>query len=166
MFFALWPDEELRLRIARTTRAEVRGTGGKATPAENLHITLYFLGSVGDGIVSGLVERAGSLIMEPFALTLDHYGYWQRARTLWLGVRETPTAMAALAGELRGIGHDLGLPRSRRAFIPHMTLARKVNRLTPKEPPSPINWAIGEFVLIESRLGGRHSQYRIVERFS
>ena len=165
LFFALWPEDELRTRIVRATRAEVRGTGGKPTPPENLHMTLHFLGAVPDELIAPLIERVSVLPLDPFDLTLDQYGYWQRARTLWLGLQETPPALAELARDLGGISHELGLPRQRRAFIPHMTLARKVNRLTPRDPPRSMHWPVNEFVLIESVLGGRHSRYTILEHF-
>ena len=165
LFFALWPPDELRTRIARATRAEVRGTGGKPTPFENLHITLHFAGSTPETHIAPLIERTMDLQPEPFELTLDHYGYWQRSRTLWMGVRETPPAMMELARDLARIARELGLPRQRRAFLPHMTLARKVNRLTPKDAPPPIKWTVEDFVLVNSELGGRHSRYVILEHF-
>ncbi len=165
LFFALWPPRELRTRIVRATRAEVRGTGGKPTPSENLHITLHFLGPTPEDRIAPLIERVTLLAIEPFDLALDHYGYWNRSRTLWMGVRETPPAMMELARELARIAHELGLPRQRRAFLPHMTLARKVNRLTPKDLPPPITWTVDDFVLVDSELGGRHSRYVILEHF-
>ena len=152
LFFALWPEDQLRTRIVRATRAEVRGTGGKPTPPENL--------------IAPLIERVSSLPLDPFELTLDQYGYWQRARTLWLGLHETPPALAELARDLGRISHELGLPRQRRGFIPHMTLARKVNRLTPKDPPPAMRWSVNEFALVESVLGGRHSRYTTLEHFA
>ncbi len=165
LFFALWPDDQLLTRIVRATRAEVRGTGGKPTPSENLHMTLHFLGPTPDDLIAPLIERISAMPFDPFELTLNQYGYWQRARTLWLGVDETPPALAELARDLGRISHELGLPRNRRVFIPHMTLARKVNRLTPKEPPPPMNWHVNEFLLVDSTLGGRHSRYTILEHF-
>ena len=166
LFFALWPEEKLRTRIVRATRAEVRGTGGKATPPENLHMTLHFLGPTPDELIAPLIERVAAFPLDPFELTLDQYGYWQRARTLWLGLRETPPVLAELARDLSRISHELGLPRQRRAFIPHITLARKVNRLTPKDPPPPMQWSVNEFALVESVLGGRHSRYTALEHFA
>lgn len=165
LFFALWPDDDLRTRIVRATRAEVRGTGGKPTPPGNLHMTLHFLGPTPEELIYPLIERVSALPLDPFELTLEQYGYWQGARTLWLGPNETPLPLAELAGDIGRISHELGLPRNRRAFIPHMTLARKVNRLTPREPPRPLHWPINEFVLVESVLGGRHSRYTILEHF-
>ena len=166
LFFALWPDYELRTRIVRATRAEVRGTGGKPTPPGNLHLTLHFLGSTPEGLIEPLIERVAAMPFQPFELALERYGYWQRARTLWLGVEETPPGLAKLAGDLGRISQELGLPRQRRGFIPHMTLARKVNRLTPKNPPPPMRWPVNEFALVESVLGGRHSRYTTLEHFS
>lgn len=166
LFFALWPDDELHSRIVRATQAEVRGTGGKATPPENLHMTLHFLGDTPEDLIAPLIERVSALQLEPCDLTLDQYGYWQRSRTLWLGPSETPPALMELARDLGRISYELGLPRRRRTFIPHMTLARKVNRLTPKDPPPPMRWPVSEFALVGSVLGGRHSRYTLLEHFA
>ncbi len=166
LFFALWPDDDLRARVIRATGTEVRGTGGKPTPPENLHMTLHFLGPTPQALVQPLIERISSLPLVPFELTLEQYGYWQRAGTLWLGPNKTPRPLAELVGAIGRVSHELGLPRNRRAFVPHMTLARKVNRLAPKEPPRPAGWPVNEFVLVESVLGGRHSRYTILEYFS
>ncbi|MCY3606720.1 MAG: RNA 2',3'-cyclic phosphodiesterase [Gammaproteobacteria bacterium] len=165
LFFGLWPDDDLRTRVVRATRAEVRGTGGKPTPPENLHMTLHFLGPTPEELIHPLIERVSALPLDPFELALEQYGYWQRARTLWLGPNETPVPLAELARDIGRISHELGLPRNRRAFIPHMTLARKVNRLNPREPPRTLHWPVNEFVLVESVLGGRHSRYTILEHF-
>ena len=165
LFFALWPGDDLRARVIRATRAEARGTGGKLTPPENLHMTLHFLGPTPQELIDPLIERVSALPPSPFELTLEQYGYWQRAGTLWLGPNATPLPLMELVRAIGRISHELGLPRNRRAFIPHMTLARKVNRLTPREPPRPMHWPVNEFVLVESALGGRHSRYTILEHF-
>ncbi|MGH8519928.1 MAG: 2'-5' RNA ligase family protein, partial [Gammaproteobacteria bacterium] len=45
LFFALWPSEEARSSLAEVT-ASLHVRRAKPVPAENLHITLLFLGSV------------------------------------------------------------------------------------------------------------------------
>ncbi len=45
LFFALWPSEEVRAGLAEVM-ASLDVRGGKPVAAENLHITLLFLGSV------------------------------------------------------------------------------------------------------------------------
>ena len=128
-------------------------------------MTLHFLGPTPEELIAPLVERVAAMPFDPFELTLNQYGYWQRAKTLWLGVDETPPALAELARDIGRVSHELGLPRDRRVFIPHMTLARNVNRLTPREPPPAMDWPVNEFVLVDSTLGGRHSRYTILEHF-
>ena len=44
LFYALWPDEPLRERLAEAARDAVRQSGGRPVPAGNYHLTLAFLG--------------------------------------------------------------------------------------------------------------------------
>ncbi|HYL02781.1 MAG TPA: 2'-5' RNA ligase family protein, partial [Steroidobacteraceae bacterium] len=46
LFFALWPDAAQRTVLAHAVRKAVRNCGGRPVPAESLHVTLAFLGSV------------------------------------------------------------------------------------------------------------------------
>jgi 2'-5' RNA ligase len=46
MFFALWPDAAARAALAGLAAEVVRGGGGRAPAAANLHLTLAFVGAV------------------------------------------------------------------------------------------------------------------------
>ena len=73
VFFALWPDEETRRALLRATRSAVRRCGGRATPSDNLHVTLAFLGPV----TATLLERVCQVPPLPapaFELVFDRQG--------------------------------------------------------------------------------------------
>ncbi len=134
LFFALWPDDQLREALRQATRKAVRASGGRPVPARNLHVTLAFLGSVAETDRAS-VEAAAAAVSEPaFAFALDRLKVWPRANTLVLAPGSAGEGLARLHSTLwSGLG-EIGYPRETRPFRPHVTLARKV--ATPGEMPS------------------------------
>ena len=139
------------------------------TPAENLHLTLAFLGQVdpGEAGAAGVAIRAAAEGRAPFRLRWTEPGAFpsaSRPRVLWLGVDGGDALVAvhqALAGALVGAG----LPVEDRAFRPHLTLARmrrgEISRQRYREMVAHLETlpAVGpsravSLVLYESRLGG------------
>ncbi len=102
LFFALWPDEGVRAQLAHWARELHAVCGGRPMRAENLHVTLAFLGSVEDGRVAEVERVAGEVAPRVVSLILDQPGYWKHNRIAWAGhvtllrdARE-PRAMPAL----------------------------------------------------------------------
>ncbi|MBC7985457.1 MAG: RNA 2',3'-cyclic phosphodiesterase, partial [Sphingomonadaceae bacterium] len=110
-----------------------------------------------------------------FAIALGGVGAFDKAgrpAALWAGV--TPhDALKALHNKIDAALRRIGIAPDRRAFFPHVTLAR-LNRST-----GPIDgflaahaglasapFAIDEFRLYESTLGGEGAIYTTVERFA
>ncbi len=100
----------------------------RATPVENLHVTLKFLGHVeAEEIraVDGAVREAVAGV-DPFDFDLVGAGAFphvERPNVCWIGVeRAEPIVQLAAAVEERM--QPLGFPPERRAFSPHLTIAR------------------------------------------
>ncbi len=161
LFFALWPDEALRSRLAAVAR-EVWVRGGKAVPPENLHITLVFLGGI-DAPMRALAEGIADRVASPrFALRLDRIGFWPRTGLLWLGTGDLPEALSALAAELhRGIA-ACGVKLDARPFLAHVTLMRKVRVARHAGPVGPVDWRVEGFSLVESTPGPGGSRYQVL----
>lgn len=160
VFFALWPDDDTRQALSRATRGAVRQCGGKPTPIENLHITLAFLGPITpEDLVN--VEALTPPPAEPFEIVLDRLKLWQRSNVLWIGPSETPEALLRLERELWDRLVDLGFSRERRAYVPHVTLARKAQAARGKI--SPVAWRIEGVALVESKTGPRNSRYTVLK---
>ena len=79
LFFALWPNDELRDQLHVLGQHSCPGSG-RLVKRENFHITLIFLGSVDDPLRACAEKVAASVKMPPFKLGLDKVGYWPRAR--------------------------------------------------------------------------------------
>jgi 2'-5' RNA ligase len=103
-------------------------TGGVAwTRAENLHLTLKFLGDVERDRVAALADRLGALAAAtpPFSLRVAGVGAFPslaRPRVLWVGVAASPLASFADAVEL--VCRAAGFPAEARPLRPHVTLGR------------------------------------------
>lgn len=165
LFFALWPDDDTRLALRRSTRALVRHCGGRPVPPENFHLTLAFLGNVPEGQCEAVRVAAGACHLEPLTLQLDTAGYFPAARVLWVGPQETPAALARLAADLAQAMRPLGLPPEARAFQAHLTLARKV-----ASPPAlpvlrAVAWPVEGFALVESRTRASGARYEVLHRY-
>ena len=95
------------------------------------HLTLAFLGEVGDGTAAALgprLERAAGR-HPSLPVSLAGGGAFPgpaRARVLWTGLRGDRRALAALAGSVAAGARRAGAPPpdEGRRFKPHVTLAR------------------------------------------
>ena len=160
LFFALWPDDALREALSPLSKLK-RECGGRAHPASNLHITLNFLGMVDTETRACLEQAAGEIVLPPFELTLDRFGYWPRPRVMWLGCSETPEPLARLVAELNRGMERCGLEPERRPYHPHLTLLRKAMQ-APAGPAPELPWPVTDFVLAESASTPNGVEYRVL----
>ncbi len=163
VFFALWPDEAVRTALVRATRRAVRRAGGKPTPAEKLHVTVAFLGSVEPDALARVLE-VPPIAVGPFPLVLDTLGSSGRTRILWLTCRHVPPALAALETTLWERLEAEGFERERRLFRPHVTLARGARALA--DPVEPVEWPVTELALVESLPDRNGTRYEVLERWA
>jgi 2'-5' RNA ligase len=146
--------------------------------AENLHLTLKFIGEVEstklDAIRSAL---AGIRPPGEFELTYQGLGFFpseKRPRILWSGIQATPE-LAQLAFEIDMALSALGVPREERAFAPHLTLARLGDLPLPGSLRTALSRRVTEefgvarvteFHLIESKLKSTGAEYTTVQSFA
>ena len=150
LFFALWPDDTLRQQLVHRSRPLVQAAHGRPVPAENLHMTLAFLGNV-NARQRDCVERMAETIACPsFDLALNCFGHWSRSQVLWFAPRETPEPLTRLVDVLAVGVRECGLSLDARPYRPHLTLARKVSSAPENKFVEPITWPVGHFVLVRS----------------
>ena len=95
--------------------------------AENLHVTLKFLGAVADEKLDAVRAALGNIRSEQ-AVTLEFRGLGffpneQHPRVFWAGIHPSPN-LKTLADGIEAAVEKLGIPREKREFSPHLTLAR------------------------------------------
>lgn len=145
--------------------------------AENLHVTLKFLGET-DSAKLGALQSVLSGIRSPEPVKVEFRGLGffpneKRPRVFWAGM-ESSANLKTLAGDMDQAAHRLGFPLEERPFTPHLTLARFS---LPGVPPILLQAAnersgqplgslrTGEFHLIESKLKPTGAEYTTVQTF-
>ena len=161
LFFALWPDADTQAALDRTGKWLHKHWEGRRMRPETLHLTLVFLGSVAASRLDALRELAVLVRAEAFALHLDQAGCWGHNRVGWLGAGESPPALATLLADLESRLESSQFRFDKRAFVPHITLLRKV-RCAEAPACLPVDWPVDRFVLVESQSTDSGVQYRIV----
>ncbi|HEU5284011.1 MAG TPA: RNA 2',3'-cyclic phosphodiesterase [Burkholderiales bacterium] len=165
MFFALWPDTQVRGLLLRQGLKMHRLLGGKLTREESVHLTLVFLGDVALERVPELQQRAAGVRFEPFVLRVEQAGCWRHNSIGWVGPNQTPAALVRLVADLEGALEGEGLRFDHRPYAAHITLLRKA-RCAPMDGNMPvIEWAVRDFVLVRSERVNEGSRYTIVERW-
>ena len=89
------------------------------------HVTLKFLGEVPTKRLDNIHEALAGLSWKPFTIKVQGIGFFpgtRSPRVIWAGM-EAPT-MSGLAVELDARMERIGFEKERRAFRPHITLAR------------------------------------------
>lgn len=161
LFFALWPDPAVRVRL-REAQAAMPWRGGRPVHVEDVHVTLVFLGMV-DAARQACAERVAAAVhAERFVLRVDQQGYWPKPRVAWCAPGETPEALRRLVRRLTCVLGDCGFAPERRPYRPHVTLFRH-SRAVPTSPlAEPFDWPATEFVLVESAPAGEGPRYRVL----
>ncbi|MCK0769312.1 RNA 2',3'-cyclic phosphodiesterase [Chromohalobacter canadensis] len=161
LFFALWPDDASRRALAAEAERLAPHCGGYPLPAENMHITLAFLGNVDASRLEALVDltRAWPALQGEWAL--DRLGHFPKPRIVWAGSQAPSAALLALDTELwQALSHH-GFTAPQREFTPHVSLVRQADRAAPESRLStPLLWRFDHLAMVESQLGDGGSRYR------
>ena len=146
LFFALWPDAATREKLA----ALQHDVSGRKVRAQNLHLTLAFLGNQLRAAVPVLKEVMESLTLSSMQLEIDTYGYFQQQRIVWVGSSLPPLSLFDLQHALRLAINEAQISYKPLAgFRPHISLARDAKEQTDKLL-QPVHWRVEKFVLLES----------------
>lgn len=165
VFFALWPGPAVRHALAQRAVQARAECGGRAIPAEKIHLTLVFVGAVERARIDALLSCAAELERTPFELDLSRLGYWRQSRIVWAGAATCPPALRALVAVLSHKLEGLGLRFDARPYVPHVTLVRDARKAPQSVSAQPLSWHCKELVLVESVAAARASRYDILARW-
>ncbi len=166
LFFALWPDDALRQQLVqcRDTLA-ADSDGGRLVPAENLHLTLAFLGRTGIRQRACVGAMADVTQCPSFELQLSRSGYWPRPRVLWIAPLEMPEALTALAADLHTGAEGCGLKLDARPYRAHITLMHKLAHPPQKTICPSLVWSVDRFVLVRSLTLPQRVEYEVLREW-
>lgn len=106
--------------------------------AEGIHLTLKFLGEVGQrevGEVSRLLREVVPRVA-PFVMEVTGLGCFpslRRPRVIWVGIEESTGRLSTLQSQLEAGFKRLGFEPEGRRFHPHLTLGRLRRGATPQD---------------------------------
>jgi 2'-5' RNA ligase len=179
VFFALWPGAALQTTLARATHKSVSACGGRPVPAQSLHVTLAFLGSVAERRI-GELEVIGDRIAAfcageganaaPPELVFDRIEHWQKAQIICATVgtesADAATVVQSLADALKNETLAAGFAPDLKPFRAHVTVARKVARPTLALDMHSVPWAVTGLALVESRTAPGGAIYSVINSWT
>jgi RNA 2',3'-cyclic 3'-phosphodiesterase len=117
------PELKLQLSLLRSGIA-----GAKWVEPGNFHLTLRFIGEIGEQSAADIDEALSRLRARQFTLQIAGSGVFggDKLRSLWAGVERTPE-LVGLRDKIEQALIRTGLPPEPRKFAPHVTLARLHN---------------------------------------
>lgn len=141
--------------------------------AENLHVTLKFLGEVVEPQVTDVcssLERVS--VTGPARVSVGGWEFFPPrgpVRVIVLGLGGEVELIHRMFQEIDRTTAEIGFPSEARPFVPHITLARarrSIQGSARQTLPPLLRWAgsppafeVGSFSLVESRLGAGGPQY-------
>lgn len=129
-FIAIELEDEVKDQLAEI-QAETQKLcrRGNYTPKDNFHLTLHFLGEVGEEDIEYLQDAMYETARRnrPFTVTLDKIGFFPRGNkgVLWAGLGKS-THLQRLFSTLEKSLEQQGFARERKGLSPHITLGREV----------------------------------------
>jgi 2'-5' RNA ligase len=165
LFTGLEIPEAIRLRLS-LIRAPL--AGAKWIEAENMHITLRFVGDVDGRTADDFADALAEVRGRPFPVCVEGTGAFggREPRVLWAGVAAAPELDALYRAHERA-ARAAGLEADTRDFKPHVTLAR-LRRTRPQAVARFLEengalrtepFTVSRFVLLSARPGSGGGPY-------
>ncbi len=154
-------------------KSKIRPDKGRLSFSHNSHITLKFLGEIGDNRVSGLIASLKTIDFSRFKANLGIVGIFpneNNIRVIWVGA-EPEAPLKELAKQVDLATRDFAL--NDREFVPHITLARvkfiedkaEMKRKISSLKIEKKEFDVDAFYLMKSALTPEGPVYEAVEEF-
>jgi 2'-5' RNA ligase len=183
LFIALEPPPAVRRRLV-AIQSEMKQLAGRSADdvrwvgADNLHVTLQFLGAVPEERVEAVKAALAAVAAGASPLRLELRGggafpHARKPRVLWAGLAGDVARLSELAASIGAALAPLGFPPEDRAFSPHVTLGRSRDaRGAPRlaaaiagtASSSGPSWRVVEVELVQSHLSPAGSRYEAIAR--
>ena len=139
-FIAVDLTDEIRTcldQVITQLRKSLENIPVRWVPAENIHLTLKFLGDVSVSNLDMLKEILQTEVgaHHPFDFSVGGLGSFpstRQPRVLWVGV-EAPPELSVIQRGIEGAMERLGYAREDKPFSPHLTIGRVSRNATAKD---------------------------------
>jgi len=148
--------------------------GGRAVPANQLHLTLTFIGEVEDRLLQPIQQALATIAAPPFAIVIEGIGCFPPrgpARIVWAGV-QAPPLLHRLHALIETNLAPCGIAGEQRSYSPHITIARirtpaaSVRSFVANHPAFMTEEIpVKEFVLYSSRLTPQGAIHTVERRY-
>ena len=170
VFFAIWPEEAIRNRLCSLSERLGVACSGRRMIAENIHLTLVFLGEIRASQLDMLRSAANTVREQSFDFIVDRAGYWKYSRLVYATAGEVPQRLIRLVDLLKAHMSANGLSFENKTFKPHITLVRKVSlNFLPyslRYLDKPIIWPVNDWVLVKSEQASDRTVYTPIGRWA
>lgn len=136
-FVAIEIPNNVKEQIA-AVQSELKRHGDRVSwvKSTNIHLTLKFLGDVEESLIDSIGKKIQTAAEKsaPFSGEIAELGAFpnlRRARVLWAGVNGAEIELTDLVRNLENELKDIGFPKEKRKFNPHMTIGRVKSPLSP-----------------------------------
>jgi len=125
LFVGIGFPPELKLRLSLLCSGI---PGVKWVDPGNFHLTLRFIGEIGEDVAADIDDALSRLRARRFSVEIAGTGVFggEKPHSLWVGVERTPE-LVGLRDKIEQALIRAGLPPEPRKFAPHVTLARLRN---------------------------------------
>jgi len=180
-FIAVAISSEVRGNIAQIQAEFRKGDPDvKWVEPENLHLTLEFLGEVGEEKLSGVIEKtrlalSGIFNFKVHLSGLGSFPNLRSPRVVWVGVKEGKEELKNLSERIEENLSHLGFTEEKREFSAHLTIGRVrsprkreklVKKIEELESSDVGEFSVDKVLVMESQLSPKGPTYRIIEEVS
>jgi RNA 2',3'-cyclic 3'-phosphodiesterase len=129
-FLAFELPEGIKNEVARIAiGAKNTGLDAGWVKPDNIHLTMVFMGDMEERDMPAIISCMDNALknITPFEISLSSMGVFpdiRRPRVLWLGLNGDFAGLSALRDALQTPLAVFGVEQEKRAFAPHLTLAR------------------------------------------
>ncbi|MEJ2603829.1 MAG: RNA 2',3'-cyclic phosphodiesterase [Gammaproteobacteria bacterium] len=160
LFIGLWPDSALRARVDELAAPAVRKARARPVPADNLHVTVVFIGNWPVAAREQAEMVVDALDIPDEDLVFDRIVRWRKAKVVALVTDQIPDALAAWQRDIAAGLAAAGWTPEPRPWRPHVTVGRKAEGALRKTLEEPLVWPCRQVALVRSENDGGGSVYR------
>ena len=163
LFLAIELNNRIRDELCMVQkRLKMQGMKGNFTTRENMHLTLAFIGEYNDP--DHILEVLDDITLEPMKLTIDGFGCF--GDLYWIGLRDSE-GLKTNVKRIRKALADNDIPFDRKKFVPHITLARRIeySSTLPSDAPFPAAMDVEYISLMRSDRGRSGMIYTPIGEF-